>query len=93
MILHGVLKRGLHTEKPFIDGAGIVAIERDHLCSGFAASNDFEGVRLDPVDDGVRNGRRRLAAKAQLRSGTIRLHHGRVGSAGLGGEDVDSFTF
>ena len=57
MILHGFLKNGLHTEHSLVDGRRVVAIERDHLRTGFAASDDFERICLDAGDRGIGDGR------------------------------------
>ena len=66
MILHGFFERRFHGEHPLVDRSGIVAIERDHLRTSLAASDDFERVGFDTRDRSGRDRGGRLAVKFRV---------------------------
>jgi hypothetical protein len=67
--------RALHGPSPrpralvSIQGSAPVdCLERDHLSASLAAENHIESVRLDPLDNGVRDGGGWLAREAEFGS-------------------------
>lgn len=53
MISHRLFERRLQTAESFIYGERIVAIECDHLFAGLTATDYFEGIRLDAVEEAL----------------------------------------
>src|SRR6185437_15465845 len=92
VILHCVLQRQLQTQEAFVDGSRMVTIEGDHLRPRLAAPDHLEGPSLDPLDHGISDGGSRFPREAEFGTGTVRLHHRRVGRAGIRRQHMDTFA-
>ena len=90
MVAHGFGESRLDALEALVDRVWIPAVQRDQLFSRLAAPDDFKRVNLDPSNDRFRNRGRRLPAKTELCASAVRLHHRRVGSSGVNGQDVNT---
>ena len=71
MVLHRLFEDRFQSQKSLVYGCWVFTIKRDHLGPRLAAADHFEGVGLDPLDDGVGDGGGRLSREAELGSGVI----------------------
>ena len=48
MVAHRFRQRSLDIDEAFVEGRGILAVQRDHLGARLASPEDLEGILLSP---------------------------------------------
>lgn len=57
MVFLGLFSPRYHLEKSLVEGGGVLVVEGYHLDPRLTVADHLEGIRLDPFDKDIRDGR------------------------------------
>jgi hypothetical protein len=88
MVANGFRQCRLEIDEAFVEGRGILAVQRDHLGPRLASADDLEGILFHSIDDSRGDRARWLTGEAKFRPRTRRTHHGRIRRSGMHRHDM-----